>query len=163
MTRTHLLVYDSWHCEVCDTGWSQRYAGSGGNQAYYRWPLWSLLHNIWPEPFRFTTCQSPIVSKGTHPPREKYKRLVSEISETNAGTTGKFVASREYGNESFSQDRLNRQPIPLLGIAKETEVQRSIQQSRQLLSCDQFSQPQFDPRIHATITFNRLGQCSEHH
>src|SRR5258708_25356673 len=128
MAGTHSLVDDSRHCEVCDTGWSQRYTGPCGNQAYYRWPLWSLLHNIWPEPFCFTACQSPIVSQGTHPPREKHKRLVPQISGTNGGATGQFLASREHGNESFSQNRFNRQPIPSFAVAKETQVQRSIQQ-----------------------------------
>ena len=55
MSRTHLLVDDSRHCEICDTGWSQGYTGPGGHQAHYGWPLWSFLHNIWPEPFCFAT------------------------------------------------------------------------------------------------------------
>jgi len=72
------------------------------------------------------------------------------------------VASREYRNESFSQDRFNRQPIPRFAVAKETQIQCSIQQRGHLLSGDQFSQPQFNPRIQAAIAFDRFGQCGEH-
>src|SRR5260370_12427246 len=55
MSRTHLLVDDSRHCEICHAGRSQRYSGPGGNQTHYGWPLGSFLPNIWPEPFGFST------------------------------------------------------------------------------------------------------------
>src|SRR5580700_9302615 len=102
MARAHFLVDDPRHCEVCDAGRSQRYAGPGGNQAHHGWPLWSFLHNVRPEPFCFTAGESPIESKGSHPPREKYERLVAEISRTNREFTGKFVTSWEYCDELFS-------------------------------------------------------------
>src|SRR5580693_1245283 len=104
MARAHFLVDDPRHCEICHTGRSQRYTGPGGNQTHDGWPLRSLLDDIWPEPFRFTAGESPIESKGSHSPREKYKRLVSKISGTNCEFAGKFVTSREHCNESFSQD-----------------------------------------------------------
>jgi hypothetical protein len=61
------------------------------NQAHYALPLWSLLHNIWPEPICFAACESPIKSKRPHPPQEKYKPLVTEICGRNCGTSGLAV------------------------------------------------------------------------
>jgi hypothetical protein len=86
------------------------------------------LHNIWSEPFGFTTCDGAIKSKGPHPSCEKYKRIISQISGTDCGMAGKSVTSGEYGDESLSQDRFNRKPVPLFAIAKEAQIQRSIQQ-----------------------------------
>jgi hypothetical protein len=86
------------------------------------------LHDIRPEPFRFTTCDSAIKSQGSHPARKMYKRLVSEISGTNCGIAGKPVTSREDRDESLSQDRFNRKPMSLFAVAKEAQIQRSIQQ-----------------------------------
>ncbi len=141
MSRTHLLVDDPWHCEICDAGGSQGYTGPGGHQAHYSRPLRSLLHNVWPEAFCFTACESSIEGKRTHSPREKYKRLVSKISGSNCDPAGKPVTNREYRNESFSQDRFNGKPLPRFGVAKEAQVQCSIPQRGNLLSGDQFSQP----------------------
>jgi hypothetical protein len=65
--------------------------------------------------------------RGAHPAREEHKRLVSQISRTNYGFTGEFVANREYGNEALSQDRFEQKPIPRFAVAKEAQIQGSIQ------------------------------------
>ena len=71
-------------------------------------------------PEAFAACESPIKGKGPHPSRKEYKRLISQVFGTNGGTTGKFMTSREYRNEPFSQDRFHRQPILRFAVAKKT-------------------------------------------
>ena len=122
MLRTHLLVDDTRHREVCDARQeltihrTRRLPGALRSAIVER-----LAQRLTRDP---SASQRPIVrSKARGPIRraKKYKRIISQISGTYCGIAGKSVTSREYRDESLSQNRFNQEPISLFAVAKEAQ------------------------------------------